>query len=96
MPATNIKRHIPLPLETPAWFCGNCGAVSLDAKNICNPAGRLKKGDWCGSRDLPPPRFCRNRVNNDRYSCRKCGKAAINKALLCEPEKMALPEEHGG
>ena len=89
---TNIKQHVPLPKETPAYFCGNCGVVSLDPGNICNPAGKVRKGDWCGSRDLPPPKFCRNRVNNDRYRCLKCGKAAINKALLCEPEKMPRPE----
>ena len=85
---TNIKKHVPLPKETPAFFCGNCGAVSLDSNNICNPKGRIKKIDWCGSEDLPPAKFCQNRVNNDRYKCQKCGKAAINSTLLCEPEKM--------
>jgi hypothetical protein len=92
MLTTNIKKHVPMPLETSAYFCGNCNAVSLDANNICNPAGRLKKVDWCGSKDLQPPKFCRNRVNNDRYSCGRCGKASINAVLLCEPEKMSMPE----
>jgi predicted RNA-binding Zn-ribbon protein involved in translation (DUF1610 family) len=89
---TNIKKHVPLPKETPAFFCGNCGVVSLDQNNICNPRGRLKKIDWCGSKDLPPAKFCKNRVNNDRYKCEKCGKAAINSTLLCEPEKMPMPK----
>ena len=90
---TNIKKHIPLPKETPAFFCGNCGVVSLYAGNICNPKGKLRKVDWCGSKDLPLAKLCRNRVNNDRYRCTTCGKAAINSALLCEPEKMELPDK---
>ena len=89
---TNIKKHVPLPKETPAFFCGNCGAVSLDQSNICNPKGRITKKDWCGSEDLPPAKPCQKRVNNDRYKCQKCRKAAINSALLCEPEKMPIPE----
>ena len=85
-----MKNHVPLPKDTKAFHCGTCGAVSLDQNNICNPAGRITKVDWCGSKDLPPPQTCHNRVNNDRYSCKKCGKTAINAPLLCEPEKMDL------
>lgn len=84
-------KHIPMPKETAAFYCGNCGTVSLDQNNICNPAGRITKADWCGSKDLPPPKNCQNRVHNDRYACKNCGKSAINAALLCEPEKMPLP-----
>ena len=93
MQQTNIKKHVPLPKETPAFFCGNCGVVSLYAANICNPQGKLKKVDWCGSKDLPRAKQCRNSINIDRYRCSKCGKAAINSTLLCEPEKMAMPEK---
>jgi len=89
---TNIKKHVPLPKETKAYFCANCGAVALDPNNICDPQGRLKKIDWCGSKDLPPPKFCQNRVNNERYRCTNCGKVSVNAALLCEPEKMPIPE----
>ena len=90
---TNIKKLVPLPKETPAFFCGNCGVVSLYAGNICNPKGKLKKIDWCGSKDLPQVMLCRNSVNNERYRCKVCGKAAINSALLCEPQKMELPDK---
>lgn len=92
MMKTTLKNHVPLPKDTPAYFCGNCGAVSLDPKNICNPQGKLRKIDWCGSRDLPPPEHCRNKVNNERFRCRNCGKVSVNSALLCEPEKMELPK----
>ena len=84
------KKHIPMPKDTKAFYCANCGAVALDQKNICKPAGMIKKADWCGSKDLPLPKTCQNRANNDRYACKKCGKTAINKALLCEPEKMNI------
>lgn len=90
MDETKITRHVPMPPETPAFFCGNCGAVSLDSNNICNPMGKMQKKDWCGSKDLPPAKTCRNRVNNDRFRCTQCGKGSINAALLCKPEKMAL------
>lgn len=45
MMKTTPKKHVPLPKDTPAYFCGNCGAVSLDPKNICNPQGKLRKMD---------------------------------------------------
>jgi len=89
---TNITKHVPLPKETPAFYCGNCGVVALDQNNICSLRGIMKKADWCGMKDLPPGKSCKNRVNNDRYNCQKCGKTAINSALLCEPEKMPIPE----
>ena len=92
---TKIKKHVPLPAETPAFYCGNCGAVALDAANVCNPQGRLQRKDWCGSEDRLPAAFCKNRVNNERYQCRKCGKTAINMALLCEPEKLPRPGDDG-
>ena len=95
MQKTNIRKHVPLPKETPAFFCGNCGVVSLSSSNIRNPQGKLKKVDWCGSKDLPEAKLCRNSVNNDRYRCTTCGKAAINSTLLCEPDKMPLPERTG-
>ena len=92
---TKINKHVPMPKDTKAFFCGNCGAVSLDANNICNPQGKLRKQDWCGSKDLPPAKFCQNMVNNERYKCNNCGKASVNSALLCEPEKMPIPAKKG-
>jgi len=38
-------------------------------------------------------KLCKNRVNNDRYRCTNCGKAAINSAQLCETEKMPMPDK---
>lgn len=90
MTGSDLKKHVPLPKDTKAFYCANCGAVALDQNNLCKPMGMQTKVDWCGSKDLPPPQTCHNRVNNDRYSCKKCGKTAINAALLCEPEKMEL------
>ncbi|MCJ7774400.1 MAG: hypothetical protein MUP22_14855 [Desulfobacterales bacterium] len=83
-------KHTPLLKETSAFYCANCGVVSLDQNNICNPAGKLTKADLCGSKDLHPAKTCQNRVNNDRYTCENCGKSSINAALLSEPVKMPL------
>ena len=68
------KKHVPLPKETPAFFCANCGAVSLDPDKICKVQGRGTKGDWCGTKGSAPPRMCQNRVHNVRWACDNCGK----------------------
>lgn len=86
------KKHVPLPKETPAFFCANCGAVSLDQNNICKVQGKGKKADWCGSKGIKPPEFCHNRKNNIRYSCKNCGQVSVNPGLLCEPVQMEMPE----
>ena len=88
MPNGETKKHLPLPKNTPAFFCANCGAVALDSRNICRPQGRGTKADWCGSESAKTPSFCQNKVNTTRYTCKKCGQTAINPGLLCEPEKM--------
>ena len=91
MTDTEKKEHLPLPKETSAFYCGNCGVVALDQNNICAPAGKLKKADWCGSKDVPPAKNCQNLVNTQRYVCKNCGKTSINSELLCEPETMPAP-----
>lgn len=82
------KEHVPLPKETQAFFCANCGAVSLDPGSICKVQGRGTKGDWCGTSDPPPPQSCHNRVNNVRWACDNCGKVSVNAELLCEPRPL--------
>lgn len=84
------KKHVPLPKETKAFICANCGAVALDANNICKVQGTGKKMDWCGTETTKPPTSCHNKVHNDRWQCRKCGQIAVNPALLCEPEKIDI------
>ena len=86
------KKHIPLPKETPAFFCANCGAVSLDANNICKVQGKGTKADWCGTKGIKPPQYCHNKINNDRWQCRNCGQIAVNPKLLCEPQKLDLSD----
>lgn len=82
------KTQVALPKETPAFFCANCGAVSLNADSICKVGGKWTKGDWCGIRDPKPPQHCHNRVHNLRWVCNKCGKVAVNSELLCKPEPL--------
>ncbi len=86
------EKHVPLPKQTKAFICANCGAVSLDPTDICRLQGIGTKADWCGTKSLQPPGFCRNRKNNSRFTCKKCGHVAVNPGLLCEPEKMTVPE----
>ena len=90
MSENKIKSHIPLPKNTMAFICANCGAVSLDYNGICKPQGRGKKADWCGIQQLGP-RFCHNKVNILRYACRNCSQVSINPELLCDPEQMEVP-----
>jgi predicted RNA-binding Zn-ribbon protein involved in translation (DUF1610 family) len=88
--ATTIK-HAPLPKETKAFICANCGAVSLSPNDICKVQGKGSKADWCGTKSLNPPSFCHNKVHNIRFKCEKCGQVAVHPELLCEPEKMPEP-----
>jgi len=88
MTEKQLKEHTPLPKETAAFYCDTCGAVSLDQNNLCNPAGKFTKGDWCGSKDLPPSKTCQNNVYTERFECDNCGKTSMNPALLCEPKEM--------
>jgi predicted RNA-binding Zn-ribbon protein involved in translation (DUF1610 family) len=83
-----IESHVPLPASTRAFVCADCGAVSLDADGICRVQGMATRGDWCGTPSLAPAHHCRNHVHNVRYRCHKCGRAAVNPGLLCEPVKM--------
>ena len=77
--------HIPLPRDTPAIVCGDCGAVALSANDVCKAQGRIKKADWCGTPSAKPPKFCQKKIHNNRWQCRKCGQIAVNPELLCEP-----------
>ena len=86
------KKHIPVPKDTRAYFCENCGAVALNAKNICKVGGMGKKSDWCGMKGSKPPKYCHNRVNNERWQCGNCGLTSVNSELLCEPEKLDLSQ----
>ena len=86
------SEHIPLPKETTAFFCANCGAVSLDPDSICKLQGKGTKGDWCGTKDPSPEQPCHNRVHNARWSCANCGKVSVNPELLCKPRDMTLED----
>ena len=86
------KKHIPVPKNTRAFFCANCGAVALDANNICKAQGKGMKSDWCGIKGFIPPKSCHKKVHNDRWQCRNCGQISVNPQLLCDPEKIDLSE----
>jgi len=85
------NNRVTMPLSTIAYKCALCGAVSLNEDAICEVQGKVKKGDWCGSKSIEMPLVCKNLKNNIRYKCKKCGRVAIDSDLLCEPEK--IPEK---
>jgi hypothetical protein len=87
----NETKHIPLPKDTRAYICAECGVVALAPESICKVQGTGTKADWCGSKGSMPPKYCRNHKNVERHQCRNCGKTAINARLLCEPSKLDLP-----
>lgn len=82
------KDHLPVPKNTPAFLCADCGAASLSASNICKPQGRGTKADWCGSKSLRKPTFCKKNKHNLRFHCKDCGQVAVNPELLCNPEEI--------
>jgi ribosomal protein S27AE len=86
------KNHIPVPKDTKAVICANCGAVALDANNICKVQGIGKKSDWCGVKSSKPPKTCHNKKHTDRWQCRNCGQTSVNPLLLCDPEKIDISD----
>ena len=82
------KKHIPVPRDTPAYICANCGAVALSADKVCKVMGQGRKADWCGTKGVKPPSFCHIKVNIDRWQCNNCGQISVNPELLCEPKKL--------
>ncbi len=87
------KKHVPVPKDTRAFICADCGAVALDANNICKVQGMGLKSDWCGIKGSKPPKTCKNNVHKERWQCRKCGQTSVNPLLLCEPEKIEISEK---
>lgn len=83
-----FKTHHVLPLNTKAYTCANCGAVSLSSDGICKVQGMHTKADWCGTESSYLPQKCMKNVHTERYKCNKCGQVAVNPELLCEPVKM--------
>ena len=45
------KKHVPVPKDTRAYTCANCGAVALDANNICKVEGMGKNRIGVVSKD---------------------------------------------
>lgn len=82
------KEHVPLPKNTKAFICADCGVVALDANNICKVMGQGVKSAWCGIQGSKPPSFCRSNKNNNRWQCENCGQISVNPELLCKPLKM--------
>lgn len=83
------KKHVPVPKDTPAFICAECGAVALDANNICTVMGKGKKADWCGTKGTKPPASCHNNTHTERWQCQNCGQTSVNPELLCEPSKLS-------
>lgn len=83
--------HVPLPKNTPAFFCADCGAVALDPDTICKPQGRGTRADWCGTKSENPPSYCRQHRHTARWHCKNCGTVSVNPELLCAPEKLSQP-----
>jgi len=88
----NFEKHTPLPHETHAFICARCGAVSLRPEDVCEVQGRMTRGEWCGTKSVDPARVCQNKIHNLRFKCRKCGRVAVDRGLLCEPERMPEPD----
>lgn len=83
-----FKTHHVLPLNTKAFTCAKCGAVSLSSDGVCEVMGKVTKADWCGIEHTYPASKCKTEIHNMRYECVKCGQVSINPELLCEPVKM--------
>lgn len=84
------QKHIPVPKNTKAFICADCGAVSLDVNNICKVQGMVLKSDWCGVKGSKPPKTCLKKEHTERWQCRNCGQTSVNASLLCDPEQIEI------
>jgi len=87
-----MSNHIPLPPETKAFFCANCGVVALNPNSVCKIQGTGTRADWCGTKQMLNCEQCVNKKNVCRFKCSNCGQVAMNPELLCKPEKIDLSD----
>lgn len=67
-----------------AYICQNCGVVTEDSSNLCNPVSEEYKKKLCSD---PEADVCNEKVSEMKYTC-ECGSVSANPQHLCKPQKV--------
>jgi len=66
------------------YKCQTCGVVTSARQQVCAPQPVDSKRDYCGS-GIDRERLCQDMRLHVSYVCSKCGRAAEQEGLLCDP-----------
>jgi hypothetical protein len=67
-----------------SYICQNCGVITDDAKNICNPINEEYKSKTCS---ISAAEVCREKQLAMEYAC-VCGNVSANPQNLCKPSRI--------
>jgi len=76
--------HLNMRRTAMAYICQNCGVVTDDSNNLCNPVDEEFKSRLCST---PAARVCSEKASAIKYSC-DCGNISANPQHLCHPRKI--------
>jgi hypothetical protein len=65
-----------------SYKCQNCGVVSEEFLNLCNPATEPESGNLC---TVSPDKVCSEKMDEMKFSCNTCGSISATSDNLCEP-----------
>ena len=68
-----------------SYKCQNCGVVSEEFLNLCNPATEPESENLCA---VSPDRVCSGKMDEMKFSCDACGSISATSDNLCIPIKI--------
>ena len=64
------------------YKCQNCGVLSEERFNLCNPATNIESENLCA---VPPDKVCDGKMDEMKFSCDACGSISATSDNLCIP-----------
>lgn len=68
--------------------CKNCGQPVSPPGHICDPKGLPYACDYCGATVTNYRHMCKQMVELAKYTCKNCGRIAVDKEGVCAPMKL--------
>jgi len=65
-----------------AYTCKNCGTLSDNSADLCQPVSEEVSGNLCG---VPADHVCGGKISEMKYSCDACGSVSAVPGNLCSP-----------
>ena len=67
-----------------AYLCENCGVLSEESSDLCNPINEAYKKKSCSAADSE---VCNEQVQKMKYTC-DCGNVSADPQHLCKPRQL--------